>query len=139
MRVVLDTGVVISALLFREGRLAWLRSVWSTGTLTPVISRATVDELIRVLAYPTFQLTEQDIETVLAAYLPFCETARVSGRSATDLPVCDDPADQKFLELTSASRAQALVTGDHVLLALDPLVTFDIVSPTELRGRLEDR
>jgi putative PIN family toxin of toxin-antitoxin system len=137
VRVVLDTGVVISALLFAQGRLAWLRGLWSAGAITPLVSRATVDELIRVLAYPKFQLTEEEIQAVLAAYLPFCEAVAGSGRGFSDLPECSDPEDQEFLELAQLGKAQALVTGDRELLDLDERVPFAIVSPADLRERLK--
>jgi putative PIN family toxin of toxin-antitoxin system len=137
VKVVLDTGVVISALLFAQGRLAWLRGLWSSGAITPLVSRATVDELIRVLAYPKFQLTEEEIQAVLAAYLPFCDTVATPDGDSTSLPECTDPEDQKFLELAKQGKAEALVTGDGELLALDDQVPFAILSPAELRKRLK--
>ena len=45
MRVVLDTGVVVSALLFPRGRVAWLRDSWIGGEIQPLVSRPTLDEL----------------------------------------------------------------------------------------------
>jgi predicted nucleic acid-binding protein len=56
LRVVLDTDTVLSALLFPEGRLAWLRDAWTCGSVLPVVCIATVRELIRALAYPKFEL-----------------------------------------------------------------------------------
>jgi putative PIN family toxin of toxin-antitoxin system len=137
VKVVLDTGIVISALLFAQGSLAWLRGLWATGAITPLVSRATVDELIPVLAYPKFQLTEEEIQAVLAAYLPFCETVAGMRRGSAGLPECRDPEDQKFLELAQGGSAQALVTGDRELLALDDQVPFAILSPAELKKRLK--
>ncbi|MGH7963531.1 MAG: PIN domain-containing protein [Candidatus Binatia bacterium] len=53
-RVVLDTNVVLSALLFRTGRLAWIREAWSDGPLSPIVSRETGAELMRALACSNF-------------------------------------------------------------------------------------
>lgn len=75
MRVVLDTNVVISALLFSRARMSWIRQAWQAGRLRPVVSRPTVAELLRVLAYPKFQLSAADQEDILADFLPFAETA----------------------------------------------------------------
>lgn len=136
MRVVLDTGVIVSALLFAQSRLSWLRSEWAAGAITPLASQATVDELIRVLAYPKFQLTDGEIQAVLAAYLPFCETVSAKGRRSPSLPECRDPADQKFLELAKRGKAVALVTGDRDLLALQHEVPFAIISPASLKRKL---
>jgi len=69
LRVVLDITTVLSAILFPKGRLAWVREVWEAGRITPVVSRAIVQELIRVLAYPKFSLSQEEIETALNAYL----------------------------------------------------------------------
>jgi predicted nucleic acid-binding protein len=53
-RVVLDTNTVLSALLFVNGRLVPLRAAWQSGELTPLLCAQTVEELLRVLAYPKF-------------------------------------------------------------------------------------
>lgn len=136
MRVVLDTGVIVSALLFPSGRLSWLHESWVGGNISPIVSRITVDELIRVLAYPKFALTRDEIDSVLAAYLPFTESVTKRRRSAAPLPICDDPADQEFLRLALVGDAKALVTGDDDLLRIRGQTSFDIVTPAELKGRL---
>src|SRR5262249_48764253 len=51
-RVVLDTNVVVSALLFTRGATVRLREAWQAGEVLPLASRATAAELVRVLAYP---------------------------------------------------------------------------------------
>ncbi len=71
MTVVFDTNVVVSALVFRGGACAPLRRVWSTGEVVPVVSRAMVDELVRVLAYPKLRLSGDDRLELLGDYLPF--------------------------------------------------------------------
>ena len=50
VRPVLDTNVLVSALLFHSGALSWLRSAWHSGQVSPLASRETAAELIRVLA-----------------------------------------------------------------------------------------
>ena len=56
LRVVHDTNVAVSALLFRAGRLAWLRDARDAGTVVPLVCRSTVAELEQVLLYPKFDL-----------------------------------------------------------------------------------
>ena len=132
MRVVLDTNVVLSALLFSRGRLCWIRDAWRTYQFTSFISKATTQELIRVLSYPKFKLSSSDIETLLGDYLPYCET--VTNLNTDDkLPDCRDPHDQKFLELASAAHAQLLVTGDQALLELDTETGFAIKTPAQFK------
>jgi putative PIN family toxin of toxin-antitoxin system len=137
VRVVLDTGVVLSALLF-AGRLAWLPAAWQSKVVVPAVSRGTTEELIRALAYPKFELDLSEIESVLAAYLPWAETVEVDegGEEMRSLPACRDPKDQKFLELAVASRSEALIASDRALIALAEKTPFPIWSPTELKRRL---
>ena len=137
MRAVLDTGVVVSALLFPEGRVTWLHERWVSGALPPLVTRTTVDELIRVLAYPKFRLTRDEIEALLAAYVPFTETVTLSSSDEeVALPSCDDPADQEFLRLAAGGGAEVLVTGDDDLLRLRDETPFRTLTPAELKRRL---
>jgi putative PIN family toxin of toxin-antitoxin system len=132
---VLDTAVVVSALLFGAGRLSYVRDAWTTGRLLPLVSRNTTTELLRVLGYPKFGLTPEEVEIVLSAYLPFVEAVDVKG-DLRRLRRCSDPDDQMFVELAHVGKAEALVTGDQALLAMNGDVTFDIQSPGQLRTKL---
>jgi uncharacterized protein len=117
LRVVLDTNVVLSALVFGKGRTALLRAAWQDGRFSPLISTATAQELVRVLACPKFRLGAQQQEELLADYLPYAEAVRIP-RPPPAVPVCRDPFDMPFLHLAAAGRADALVTGDADLLSL---------------------
>ena len=127
-RWVLDTNVVLSALLFPSGRLTWLRDAWRSGAIVPLASRDTTTELIRVLHYPRFGLAPHEHEDLLADYLPHCESVAVSGPFST--PECRDPRDRPFVELALAGEADALVTGDNDLPALADALPIPIVTPT---------
>jgi len=76
-RVVLDTNCLVSALIFSRERFAWLRVAWQTKRFTALASHDTVSELLRVLAYPKFQLTRDEQEALLADFLPYVETVKV--------------------------------------------------------------
>ena len=134
LRVVLDTNILVSALVFRTGNPSRLRAAWQAERIRPLISTDTVAELIRVLAYPKFRLSDLEREELLADYLPWCESI---GVPAT-LPVPDvrDPDDRMFLRLALAGQADALVTGDKDLLTLDDPFPIPIVTPTALQSRL---
>jgi putative PIN family toxin of toxin-antitoxin system len=116
-RVVLDSNLVLSALVFAQGRLATLRHGWQNGHCVPLVSRATTAELIRVLAYPKFKLNEEDQQELLADYLPWCATVRIPNPPPVT-PDCRDPFDQPFLQLAVAGKADYLVSGDKDLLSL---------------------
>lgn len=49
-RLVLDTNVLLSALLFRSASMTWLRTAWQSESILPLASRDTVSELLRVPA-----------------------------------------------------------------------------------------
>ncbi len=126
-RWVLDTNVLLSALLFPAGRVTWLRDALRAETVLPLASRATIAELIRVLSYPRFRLTDREREDLLGDYLPYCESGVVSDPPV--VPECRDPFDRPFLELALVGRADALVTGDRDLLALSPAFPVPILTP----------
>jgi putative PIN family toxin of toxin-antitoxin system len=115
-RVVIDTNLVLSALVF-GGSTAKLRLAWQDDRLTPLASKATITELIRVLAYPKFKLTKSEQEDLLADYLPFCETVLIPDVLPI-IPECRDRFDAPFLLLALVGQADYLVTGDQDLLCL---------------------
>ena len=117
IRAVLDTNVVLSALVFRTGHAGLVRRAWQSGLVLPLVSTSTAHELVRVLAYPKFRLSVSDQEELLADYLPYAETVRIPD-PAPAVPNCRDPFDEPFMHLAVAGRAQALVSGDHDLLSL---------------------
>lgn len=116
-RVVLDTNVLLSALLFRSGRLAWLRHAWQARALDPLVCKETVRELLRVLAYPKFQLSRAEQQELLADFLPYAQTVELPTPWPA-LPVCRDEKDQVFLVLAHVGNADALITGDADLLEM---------------------
>lgn len=128
-RAVLDTNIVLSALLFAHGRLAPLRHAWHDRRFQPLVSTATVGELIRVLTYPKFRLSGDEQQELLADYLPYCTTVRMPAVPPR-VPACRDPCDVPFLELAVAGKADCLVTGDRDVLVLGrrfsrPIVTAE--------------
>jgi len=139
VRAVLDTNVVVSALVFRAGRLGWLRRAWIDGSVTPLVSRPTVEELIRALAYPKFQLEPGEVDTLLSEYLPYVETIDASVVGAAEVPGCRDPHDRAFLALAAGGGADLLGSGDRDLLGLADRVSFRILSPAAARDLLARR
>ena len=135
VRSVLDTNILVSALLFHSGALSWLRGAWRSGQIRPLAGQQTTTELIRVFTYPKFALSDTERTELLDDYLPFCETVTVP-EPPPPLPACRDPFDRPFLELALAGRADALVTGDADLLALAKDFSVPIVSPAAFKERL---
>ena len=128
-RVVLDTSVVVSALVFTHGRAVALREAWQASRCEPCVSRATAGELIRVLGYPKFQLSAEQQQELLADYLPYCRSVAMPAK-APRTPLCRDPFDLAFLQLAVVGEADFLVTGDQDLLEIKgkfrcPILTLE--------------
>jgi putative PIN family toxin of toxin-antitoxin system len=134
-RVVLDTNVVLSALVFTSGATARLRVAWQAARFVPLVSKATVEELVRVLAYPKLKLDAAEQEELLADYLPWTQVVAVPD-PPPKVPKCRDRDDHMFLHLAAAGRASTLVTGDEDLLALSSPVKWQIVSPAGFLAKL---
>lgn len=116
-RVVLDTNVVLSALLFSRGPAARVCAGWQSARFVPLASAATAHELVRVLAYPKFGLSEAAQSELLADIMPWVGAVDIPDPPPV-VPRCRDPFDVAFLHLAVAGRARALVSGDRDLLAL---------------------
>jgi len=134
-RAVFDTYVVLSALLFPAGRLAWLRRHWREDGVVPLVSSATARGLTRVLAYSKFKLSEHYRIELLALYLPYCESLDPVDKCPI---ACRDAKDQSLLDLAESGKADVLVTGDKDLLALAGQTAFVIETPEEYRRRISD-
>lgn len=129
-RLVLDTHVVLSALVFPRGGLAVLRAAWRSKTCRPLASHATIAELVRALCYPKFKLAGDEQHELLADYLPYCTTVRMPAK-APRTPICRDPHDVPFLELALVGKADYLLTGDRDLLVLANNFRCPIVTPEQ--------
>lgn len=134
-RVVLDTNIVLSALLFNAGRLAWIRHAWQHQQLQPLVCRDTANELLRALAYPKFKLSAQEQKDLLGDFLPYAEVITLP-TPWPDLPACRDEKDQVFLVLAHAGKAHALITGDTDILAMRDVFPGRILTADELATQI---
>jgi len=135
LRVVIDTNILISALVF-GGKIARLRFAWQEGCFTPLVSKVTTTELIRVLAYPKFRLTPTEREDLLSDYLLFCESVAMPDLLPATLD-CRDPFDVPFLVLALVGEANYLVTGDRDLLVLKDDFSCQIVTAEDFFGIID--
>ena len=135
-RVVLDTNCVVSALIFSRGKFVWLREAWQAKRFVALTSQDTVLELLRVLAYPKFGLTQGEQEQLLAEYLPYAEAVRFEATPAA-LPAIRDADDISFLALAAAARADALVSGDGDIQAVKAQFPTPILALAEFSDWLQ--
>ena len=135
-RVVLETDLVLSALVFSGGATAVLRTGWQRRQFTPLASKAMAGELMGGLARPRFALTTDEQEDLLFDYLLFCETVEVPVPPPA-IPIGLDPFDVPSLELAIAGRANCLVTGNRDLLSRATETSCPIVGADDFLVRLE--
>lgn len=125
MRILLDTNVLVSALLFGGLPRVLLRTAMR-GDIALVASPALLDELEDVLVgkfgfgRAIARLTRAEIEALAHLVEP------------SGLPrVSRDPDDDEVLAAAVAGRADVIVTGDRDLLALGVHQGIRILTPRE--------
>jgi len=132
VRAVLDTQVWLDWLVFDDPAAVPIREAQAAGRVEIVIDAACEAELVRVLAYDLGKYSlEPDAQTQCIAR---CRSVakRVPTGTGTELPVCKDPDDQKFLELAASAGAHCLISKDRAVLELAPRVSqFRIVAPKD--------
>jgi len=133
--VVVDTNVVVSALLF-GGTPGKLIRLWKSGKIQPHVSQEMVDELLRVLAYPKFELIENETHYLLyVEILPFCKVVSVKSRPVI---IKKDPSDDMFLICSKTAGARVLITGDQHLLALKSFGNTSILTPQQFLNEFQE-
>lgn len=110
MRVVLDTNVLVSALLVESSPPAQLITHWRQGRFALLTAAPQLDELMRVTRYPKIRAR---LKPVLAGRL--INELREVAVVVAPLPPVDvspDPYDNYLLAIASGGEADYLVTGD---------------------------
>ena len=137
MRLVLDTNVVTSALLWQGTPYQLLHAIRQRPTLQLYSSAALLDELARVLMRASLhkRLTAigrqaRDVLLDYSAITQIVETAPL-----TQL-VCRDPDDDAVLALARAAQADLIVSGDQDLPTLRQFECIPIVTARTALDRL---
>lgn len=134
LKVVLDTNILVSALLF-EGSLSVLVEFWKSDRLVPMLSKATFEEFRTVLAYPKFKLTRNEIKTIIETeVLPFFEIVE-----ATDdvHGACKDPDDDKFISCAISASADFIISGDKALCEVGRYKSVRIITAADFIRMME--
>ena len=140
MRVVVDTNVVMSRYMNASGTPARILHFWETGNLEVLISPSILAEFERVFRYTSVQrfhhLTEDQIRQIMQRFRTF--TTVVIPSESIDA-IRDDPNDNIILECAIAGKADAIISGDRHLLALESYNGIPILRPAAFLTFLEDR
>jgi putative PIN family toxin of toxin-antitoxin system len=124
MTVVIDTNVVLSAILF-GGKPKQVLEMALSGSIQLAISESLVNDLQGVLQRPKFELSGQLAQTVVSEYTSIATWIEPSEHFNV---VVDDPSDNHFIDCAVAAEADYLITGDRHLLNLGTFKMIKIVS-----------
>jgi len=110
MRVVLDTNILVSALIVPHGTPDLLYQAWRAGRFVLVTSEEQLDEFRRVTRYPKIR---SYIQPALAGtmYNEIRQLAVVIDK-LPQIDILRDPADNFLLAMALAEKAHYLVSGD---------------------------
>jgi putative PIN family toxin of toxin-antitoxin system len=137
MRALLDTNVVVSALLFGGEARRLLRSVCST-PFELWTSRALLRELTDVLGYDKLRSartrTGKSVTQMVTAYGGECQV--VDDASLPSITFDRDPKDIPVIAAAQAARVDWLVTGDRHLLGSDLPIEGEVLTVTEALQRI---
>jgi putative PIN family toxin of toxin-antitoxin system len=132
MRVVLNTSVLVSALLW-EGVPHRLLELAEAEAITLCATAETLTELREVLSRPKFaaKLAERQttVEETIVGVIRLVELYTVAPVRGT---VSADPDDEVFIACALSADAAYIVSGDQHLLDLRQYGTIEIVTPREL-------
>jgi uncharacterized protein len=130
MRIVLDTNVLISALVSNKGASAQNLARCRAGEIELLTSPDSIDELRRVLTYPRIRKRLQYSEDQIDRFVAFLEQAAIVFDTSTQMPaITADADDDKFIALALAGEAQYIVSGDDHLLRLGHYQGITILKP----------
>ena len=138
MIVVLDTNVIISALLSSQGAPAEIIRRWEVGDFEVVTSSSLITELKRVLTYPQVRKYLHYSDQELTDFLNRFRTVAAVIEPAMSLDVIErDPDDNRVLECAVAGNASYIVSGDDHLLALEEYQNIVILNPVGFLAALK--
>jgi len=133
IKIVLDTNVLVSAVLSPNGKPAQILTMVKTGDLQLIVSSEIIDEIKEVFLYPQikkrnpFLQTPQQIEKFLGDLLKFAEVTP----GECKVNVVSDASDNKFLECALEGEANFIISGDKHLKELRVFEGIEIVDPDE--------
>ena len=134
MRVVIDTNVFVSGLMIPDSVPGRIVRAWAQSGFTLVTSEPLMAELSEAITYPKIRRRVARSDEELAAfYTTIRLMAEVVDPEDVETSVLADPDDTVVLQTLIAGKADYLITGDKVLLALAG--RYLIVTPAQFAAR----
>lgn len=126
MRLVLDTNVLVSAILSPASISAKILN-WGEDNGIILYSTATLTEVLSVLGRSKFSkyIDRDDIDGLSVRI----KTVWLFVEILNQVQLCRDPKDDKFIDLALNGEASYLITGDSDLLVLNPIQNTSVINP----------
>ena len=129
--VVLDTNVLISAILF-GGKPKQILDHIISGQIACTLSLDILDELIGVLQRPKFGFSAEQCVRIIEELHRTCNIIVTTSKLNIKI---SDPSDTMILECALDAEADYIITGDPDLTELHPFRKIQILSPSTGRSR----
>jgi putative PIN family toxin of toxin-antitoxin system len=126
MRLVLDTNVLVSAILSPASISAKILN-WGEDNGVILYSTATLTEVLSVLGRSKFSkyIDHDDIDGLSIRI----KTVWLFVEILNQVQLCREPKDDKFIDLALNGEASHLITGDSDLLVLNPIQNTSVIKP----------
>jgi len=135
VRLVIDTNILISALLVQGSLPSQLIELWREGKFDLLTSAEQLDELMRVTRYP--KIRERLAPALAGRLINEMREIAVLVKELPVVTVCTDPYDNYLLAMTQVGAADTLVTGaKRDLLVLKHYEGISIVTVREFLSQI---
>ncbi len=138
MRAVIDTGVLVSAFISRQGAPGQILGMVRKGQLTPLYSAAMLDEILDVFSRPQFRQKYHVQLSDVAALMTLLQARGEPVIPQVAVRDCRDAKDNEFLEVALAAQADCIISGDEDLRVLHPWRGIEILNPAQVVARLAE-
>jgi len=135
MKVVIDTNILVSAILKDRDPEAVIRFVAEMSDIEWIVSPEIMTEYREVLARPKFGLPKDILEAWFSLLDRF--TRNLSVDIELDFP--RDQKDAKFLSCAIVAGADYLISGDHDFQQAQKLLTTTILSVSQFKKLVCER
>lgn len=133
IRIVIDTNILVSAILTPEGNPAKILRLELQGKLNLIISPSILEEIRKVLRYPKLvKLMKKNMITLEEVYTFLDKMSKIAVITPGKLDIeaiPDDPSDNMVLSCAVEGEADFIISGDHHLTDLRIFQGIKIVDP----------
>ena len=123
MKIVIDTNVIASAIFF-GGKPRELIEHLIQHQLQAFVTTEILEEYAETIDYLKAKYSQKPVHIPLAQIVSVCELIN----STSDIKICRDPDDDKFINCAIDSKSLYVVSGDKDLLTLKKHKNIEIIT-----------